>query len=198
MQMRYTIGAGILQWKKCFILYGERGEHYQTIANRIFHTPCGTFNPVPLGPEEDNGMNDQVDTRTGELLLQFLLADYACSMRDPPFSHESLQQFLSCFGIRVEEVDIHVLEKNFLMQDRVTIGTFFLSFEREGTGHGKKVNAQGIYTIRDTGKEVWVKFTSSTYTFKVHFQKEDSPAVTLIQGNEIVQISPIRLDTARN
>lgn len=141
-------------------------------------------------------MNEQDGIRTGELLLQLLLADYACSMRDPLFSHVYLQQFLSCFGIRLREIDLHVLEKNFIMQDRVTIGTFYLSFERKGARTGSRVTAQGIYTIRDTGKEIWVKFTSSTYTFKVHFQKEDSPAVTLIEGKQNIQISPIRHNAA--
>lgn len=108
---------------------------------------------------------------------------------------DSIRQFLSLFGIRIGEIDIHVLEKNTLVQDRVTIGTFFLNFERMEEGSWKKVNAQGIFTIRDNEKDVWVKFTSPVYTFKVHFHNRNSPAATLVRGDEVIQVGPLGLDT---
>ncbi|MCQ8893024.1 MAG: hypothetical protein NQU46_00075 [Methanolinea sp.] len=135
-------------------------------------------------------MNGRDHTRTGEFLLQFLLADQVCSTRDPPLSPRFLQEFISPYGIRVGEIDIHVLEKNTFMQDKVTIGTFFLTFEREGDEPGRKVDAQGIFTVRDSGKETWIKFTSSAYSFKVHLRKGAIPLATLTGQDRVIQLGP--------
>lgn len=177
----------------------EREKHYQKFSIRIFfhngrHLQSCSF----VFRREDTGMNEADGARDGEHLLQFLLADQACYTRDPPLSQEFLQQLLSRFDIRIREVELHVLEKNYIMHDRVIIGTFFLNFEREGAGTKRKVYAQGIFTVRDSGREARIKFTSPAYTFTVHFQKDDTPAVTLVHGSEAIRISTLIPDPARN
>lgn len=142
-------------------------------------------------------MNGRCDSRIGEILLQSLLVNGIFSQEDHPCHLEFFRQFLSPFGIVVHEVDIHILEKTTLAEDNVVIGSFSLRFDRTGSQPSHRVAAQGLFTARSNGYDTQVKFTSSTYQFKVHIIGQDPPAVILSHNNLTVKMEPIPFPSAQ-
>ncbi|OPX71136.1 MAG: hypothetical protein A4E38_01180 [Methanoregulaceae archaeon PtaB.Bin108] len=136
-------------------------------------------------------MNGRCDSRIGEILLQSLLVNGIFTKGEHPCHLDFFRQFLSPFGIVVHEVDMHILEKTTLAEDKVVIGSFSLRFERTGSQPGQRVAAQGLFTARSNGYDTQVKFTSSTYQFKVHIIGQDPPAMILSHNNFTVKMEPI-------
>ncbi|MCU0632531.1 MAG: hypothetical protein MUC66_06115 [Methanolinea sp.] len=141
----------------------------------------------------DPPVNGRCESRMGEILLQFLLTHQVISHADPTVHTDFFRQFLAPFHIAVHEVDMHTLERTTLAGDEVVIGSFYLNFEREVSSGRERVVAQGLFTVRRNGNEAWVKFTSSTYQFKVHLQGLDLPSATVSQEGQITEVGPISL-----
>jgi len=136
-------------------------------------------------------VNGRCESRMGEILLQFLLAHQVISHTDCGCQSDFFRQFLAPFHIAVRDVDIHILERTTLGGDEVAIGSFYLCFEREGSSAGKNVAAQGLYTVRCNGCDTWVKFTSSTYQFRVHIRGPDPASVTISHNGQVIETGPL-------
>ncbi|OPX74280.1 MAG: hypothetical protein A4E39_00653 [Methanoregulaceae archaeon PtaB.Bin152] len=139
----------------------------------------------------DTPVNGRWDSRMGEILLQFLLAHQVLSCTDCGCQSDFFRQFLAPFNITVHDVDIHILERTTLGGDEVTIGSFYLCFERGGAPAGKSVAAQGLYTVRCNDSDTWVKFTSSTYQFRVHIRGPDPASVTITHNGQVIETGPL-------
>jgi hypothetical protein len=146
----------------------------------------------------DTPVNGRCDSRMGEILLQFLLAYQVISHSDLACQVDFFRQFLASFDIVVQDVDMHILERTNLGGEEVTIGSFYLNFKREGHFSGENVLAQGLYTVRCSESETWVKFTSRTYQFKVHLKGHSPPSATLSHEGRIMEIGPITIDPAQD
>jgi len=139
----------------------------------------------------DTPVNGRCDSRMGEILLQFLLAQQVISCTDCGCQSGFFRQFLALFNIAVRDVDIHILERTTLGEDEVTIGSFYLCFERDGASGGKSVAAHGLYTVRRNVSDTWVKFTSSTYQFRVHIRGPDPASVTITHNGQVIKTGPL-------
>ena len=165
---------------------------YQSMRGIILSPGSPSHHVVNPGYGGYPVVTDSWQSRIGELLLQSYLAARFLSLDEGNATSDSITKSLSLYGIAVHEIEIHIIEKNFMGRDEVIIGTFVLDFQRGVGNKFARVYSQGLITamIREAG-DVVVKFTSPTYQFMVRLGENSSSQKNEPIEGGFVELQPI-------